>query len=265
MGSTTRQALAASRAALDAAAGSLGLAQADELLAAGRVMGESAQLRSVLSDASTDKETKVGAMRAVLGSSVSAAVLEILGTAVSHRWSNDDDLLAAIEELGIRAAAASAPDGSDIEGELFAFGRAVTSDAELELALSSKLGSAASKAQLVDRLLAGKVSEHALVILRHLVQQPRGRRINALIRQATSIVADESDHAIATVTTAKPIAAAQLERLRAALSANYGRQLKVNQVIDPELIGGVRVQVGNDIIDGSVATRLHELRLQLAG
>ncbi len=265
MGSTTRQALAASKAALDATRGTLGLAEADELLAAGRIVGESAQLRSILSDASTDSGTKAAAITAVFGSTVTAAVLNVLSTVVSHRWSSDDDLLAAIEELGLRAAAGSAPAEADIEGELFAFGKAVATNAELELAISSKLGSTESKAQLVDSLLAGKVSEPALVILRHLVRQPRGRRINALVRQAAAIVADQSGFAIATVSAAKPLAAAQLESLRTGLSADYGRELKVNQVIDPELIGGVRVQIGNDIIDGSVATRLHELRLQLAG
>lgn len=265
MGATTRQALEASKAALADASGAGELATAEQLLAAGRVIGGSAQLQSVLGDSSTDRATKVSALKAVFGTSLSGGVFDLLGTVVSHRWSNDDDLLAGIEELGLRAAADSAPTGTDIEGELFAFGKAVASNAELELAISSKLGDSESKIALIDRLLSGKVSAQSLAILRHLVSQPRGRRINALIRQAAAIVADQTEHAIATVTTAKPIAAAQLARLQSGLAANYGRNLKVNQVVDPELVGGVRVQIGDDVIDGSVASRLQELRLQLAG
>ena len=265
MGSTTREALAASRSALAALRGTIDLAAAEELLATGRIIGDSAQLCSVLSDSSTDSGTKSAALKAVFGSSISTPVITLLNTVVSNRWSSEDDMLAAIEELGLRAVADTAIDGTNVEAELFAFGKAVSGSAELELAISSKLGDSNSKAALVDRLLAGKVSAQALTILRHLVRQPRGRRINALIRQSAAIVADQAGFAIATITTASPLAADQLSRLQASLSESYGRRLKVNPVVDPELIGGVRVQVGDDIIDGSIASRLQELRLQLAG
>ena len=147
---------------------------------------------------------------------------------------------------------------------LFAFGNAVSSDAQLELAVGSKLGSDEAKAALVERLLGAKTTPQTLAIVSHLVQQPRGRRIAELLRNAMAIVADEAGLAVATVTTAAPITPEQLTRLSAALSASYGRGLRINHEIDPALVGGVRVQLGDEIIDGSVASRLNELRLQLA-
>jgi F-type H+-transporting ATPase subunit delta len=264
MGSTTRDAIAASRAALAAISGTVDLATAEQLLAAGRIIGESAQLQSILTDPATESARKADALKAVFGSTLSAPVFEILETVVGKRWSVEADLLAGIEELGLRAAADSAS-GADIEGELFAFGKTVAANPELELAIGSKLGDSSSKVTLIERLVSGKVSPQTLAILRHLVQQPRGRRINALVRDAAAIVADQTGYAIATVTTATPIAADQLARLQAGLSASYGRQLKINQVVDADLVGGVRVQIGDDVIDGSVASRLQELRLQLAG
>lgn len=265
MGSATRQALSSSRAELSALGRAVDLGTAEQLFAAARAIGSSLQLRALLADASTEPAEKKAAITAVFGGSLRPTALSLLASAASNRWSSDDDLLAGIEELGMRAAAESAPSGTSIEDELFAFGRAVSSDAELELAVGSKLGDTASKVALVDTLLEKKVSPQALAIVRHLVQQPRGRRIGALVRQAASIVADQSGLAVATVTSARPIAPKQLVRLQQGLSRSYGTELRINSVIDPSVIGGIRVQVGDDVIDGSVASRLTELRLQLAG
>ena len=261
MGSATRQALSASTAALSSL-GTADVATGEQLLAAGRVIGGSAQLLTALSDSSAETADKVSIVDAVF-SEQSAGTRGLLGTVVGNRWSNDQDLLSAIEELGFRVLARSAK-GSKIEDELFTFGAVVDTDPNLELAVSSKLGSAADKSVLVRRLLDGKASAQTVAIIDHLVQQPRGRRIAALLREAASIVADESGLAVATVTSASPIDDKQLGRIAAALSKANGRDLRINHVIDPSIVGGIRVQIGDDVIDGSVATKLNDLRLQLA-
>lgn len=265
MGSASRQALESSRAALAALGAKADLATAQQLFSAARSIGGSLQLRALLADASTDPQEKRAIISAVFGGSLGPVALDLLAAAASSRWSSDDDLLAGIEDLGIRAAAESAPSGVAIEEELFAFSRAISSNAELELAVGSKLGDTASKVALVTNLLEKKVSEQTLTIVLHLVQQPRGRRIGALLRYAASVVADHSSLAVATVTSARPIGAAQLIRLQRGLSTSYGKQLRINAVVDPSVIGGIRVQVGDDVLDGSVASRLNDLRLQLTG
>jgi len=262
MGSATREALASAKTALAALASKDALTAGTELFQAGRVIGSSAQLRTTLADPSADAADKAAVVNALF-SSLSAPTRALLSSITASRWSSQDDLLAGIEEVGIRAIAASAPGGS-IEAELFTFGKAVASDAGLELAVGSKLGSSESKSALVSALLGGKASAQTLAIVDHLVQQPRGRRINELIRHAASIVADEANLAVATITTAAPLSAAQLERLRVGLAKSHGRDLKLNLVIDPQVLGGIRVQIGDDVIDGSVSTRLTDLRLRLA-
>jgi len=263
MGSATREALSASRARLDAVA-KPSLALAEQLFSAGRIIGQSSQLRTILSETNGDPENKTNALTAVFGSSLDADALAVLTTAVQSRWSSGDDLLAGIEELGLRAAAASAPKSTSIGAELFSFGSAVSSDAQLELALGSKLGTDEAKSALVASLL-GNASPQTVAIVRQLVLQPRGRRIGELLRNAASIVADQAGESIATVTSATPIGAAQLKRLQKGLAASFGRDLAINLVVDPSIIGGLRVQVGDDVIDGTVARKLAELRLQLAG
>jgi F-type H+-transporting ATPase subunit delta len=264
MGSATREALASSVATLASVVGTNDLATGEQLLESGRIIGDSAQLRAALADHSSQEVNKRGIIAALFGSFTPGA-RDILGTVVEQRWSSENDLLAGIEELGIRAVAASAPAGLSIESELFSFERAVNSNSELELAVGSKLGSGASKVALVEALLGGgKASAQTVAIVRQLVQQPRDRRIGELLRFATTVVADQAGYSIATVTTATPLAPAQLERLIQGLTSQYGRSLRVNQVIDQSIIGGLRVQIGDDVIDGTVATKLNDLRLQLA-
>ena len=269
MGSATRQALAASRLALAALGGNVDLAKeglrvGEELFAAGLVIGDSKQLRQLLADPSTDVDEKKAVVASVFGSRLGAGVTGLLATVAANRWSRPDDLLSGIEELGLRAVAESAGAGADIESELFAFGAAVSSDAGLELAVGSRLGDPDAKVALVQELLAGKVSEQTVAIVRHLVRQPRGRRIRPLLAQVAAIIADQANMHVATITTAAPLASAQLDRLRARLSQSYGRELMVNEVVDAAVLGGVKVQVGDDIIDGSVLSRLQALKLQLA-
>ena len=264
MGSATREALASARDALTKVGSTDALAVGTELFEAARVIGTSAQLRSMLADpsvAAQDKTSVIGQVFSGIGAPARALLSEIVGS----RWSTQDELLAGIEEVGIRAVASSAPASVSVEGELFSFGTAVASDPELELAVGSKLGSPAAKSTLVTALLGSKASPQTLAIVDHLVQQPRGRRIGELIRVAAALVADQANLAVATVVTAAPLSAAQLDRLRAGLAKTYGRDLKLNLAIDPSILGGIRVQIGDDVIDGSVSTRINDLRLQLAG
>ncbi len=263
MGSATREAVAAAKAALAARPGSASLAVGEELLSAGRVIGDSSQLLGALTDPSRPAKAKAALIAAVFGS-LGAQCRELLTGLAQSRWSEPTDLLAGIEELGVRVLASSAAGDTDIPAELFAFGRLVASNAELELAVGSKLGDPSAKAALVSRLLDGRTSAQTVAIVGHLVQQPRGRRIGALLRHAAGIVSDQASLSIATVTVAAALTDAQLERLRAGLEKKYGA-LRVQQVVDPALLGGVRVAVGDDVIDDSVAARLKDLRLQLAG
>ncbi|MFF1634321.1 F0F1 ATP synthase subunit delta [Leifsonia sp. NPDC058248] len=264
MGSATREALARSVSALAAQGTKADLATAEDLFAAGRVVADSAQLRAALTDPSAVPAGKAALIERVFGSQVSPTALELLTVVAAQRWSKAVDLLAALEELGIRAIAQSAPADVDIATELFTFGGAVTSNAGLELALRSKLADPASKAALVDRLLAGKASKQTAAIVGQLVLQPRGRSIREALRDAARMVAAQSELTIATVYTATSLPAEQEKRLQAVLAKKYGK-LKINQIVDTALVGGLRVQIGDDVIDGSIASRIHELRLQLVG
>lgn len=263
MGSASREALAAAKRQL-AAAGGLSLATGEQLLAASRAIDSSAQLRSVLADPSVDAERKTGLLTSIFGS-LDAGARQVLSSAVASRWSNAHELVDGVEELGIRAIAIAVGPGAGIEDELFTFSRAVSSDHELELAVGSKLGDGEAKAALVDALLSGKAKPETVVIVRHLVQSPRGRRIGELLSSAAALLADAHGALVATVTSATRPSSSQLAALEKSLGARYGRALRINLNIDPTVVGGLRVQIGDDVIDGTVASRLADLRIRLAG
>lgn len=262
MGSSSRQALASTVGSL-AAGKKLDATSGEQLLAAARAIGGSSQLRGLLADSGLAVRDKESIVQSVFGA-YSVPARAVIVNAAKQRWSSDSQLVSGIEELGLRAIAGSAPKGTAVERELFAFGRAVSSNAELELAISSKLGDSTAKVALVDDLLK-RASEPTRVIVRHLVQFLSGRRFGQALRETAAVVADVSGFDVATVRSAVPLSAPQLARLEKALSARYGRALSINVIVDPALIGGLRIAIGDDVIDGSVATRLSDLRLQIAG
>ncbi|MCT9821598.1 F0F1 ATP synthase subunit delta [Microbacterium sp. W1N] len=263
MGSATTQALAATTTALDAATG-VDLDVARELFAAARVLGESSQLSGALSDAAASTEAREKVVTDVFGAAFRPASVAVLTAAARQRWSSSSDLVSGIEEVAIRATAIAAPQ-VDLDAELFGVARTVAANPELELALGRHLGDASAKGTLIERLLDGRASAATTLIVSSLVQQTRGRRVRALLTRAQRLVSDQRGRAVATVVSAAPLSDAQITRLQASLAQRYGTEVALNVVVDPQVVGGVRVEIGDDVIDATVSSRLNDLRQRLAG
>lgn len=258
MGSASREALAKAGQAL---VGGVSAETGGQLLAAAAQIGAAPALLSALGDASAAAEAKAGLVDRIFAAA-SADAKRVLGAAVSEGWSSASELLDGIEELGLRAEAGT---NGALADELLAVAGAIDSSNDLELALGSKLSTPESKAALVQRLFAGKISDSALGVVGYLAANPRGRRLGVALRGSARIAADQGGSELATVTVAAPLSDAQQGRLAELLQQSAGRPVRVTTVVDPSLIGGVRVQIGDSVIDGSVRSRLEDLRLQLAG
>lgn len=260
MGSASREALKVARQQLDGLASQALLGFGRELLQIAAQLGKSPQLLSGFADQAASADAKQQLIDRLFGST-QQPTRQILAAVVNERWSTPDELVAGIEELGIRAEAGTT---ADLAAELISIEQVIGENHELELTLGSKLGDADSKAVLARNLLKGKVSESALAITQHIVSNPRGRRVGRALRDAAKIIADQGGAELATVTTASTLEPAKLEELQKSLTASAGRPVMLSVVVDPALIGGVHVQIGDEVIDGSVRTRLDDLRLQLA-
>jgi F-type H+-transporting ATPase subunit delta len=263
MGSASRQALAAAVDQLIAAKG-VSIAIGDQLLTVARAVDESAQLRAILADPSVEPAEK-SRLLAQIFPGLSRTATSLVDTIVASRWSDGDELVDGLEQIGIRAIAQGDSHSSTIENELFEFSAVVSGDAPLELALGSKLADPAGKAAIVQQLIGTKAHAGTVAIVEHLVRSPRGRRIGEMLATAADTVASAGDRRIATVTSAAPLSAAQQKRLETALAKQYGSGIQLHLVTDPTVVGGARVQVGDDVIDGTIASRLADLKLQLAG
>ncbi|GAA2538414.1 F0F1 ATP synthase subunit delta [Microbacterium mitrae] len=262
MGSATTQALAAAAIALDAQ--TVDLETARELFTAAQVIGSSKQLCGALADPTASVASRSRVVATVFGAQFQPATIAALTAAVSLRWSNPADLVAGIEDLGVRAASRAA-EGVDLEGELFSVSRVIAENPALELALGSRLGQDEAKGALIEKLLAGKASEVTTLVVSSLVQDPRGRRVRSMLSHAMRLVAQQRGGVVATVTSASALSAEQQERLTVALSKNYGGRISLNVVIDPAVVGGLRVQIADDVIDGTISSRIEDLRQKLAG
>jgi F-type H+-transporting ATPase subunit delta len=273
LAAASREALVAARARLtDLAAGlpdAAGIGGvADGLFAVVRLLDTSGQLRRTLADPTTHARNKEDLLDSLLGSQLEPLPMQVLKEAVGQRWSGARDLVDGIEVLAVQARFLVAEaDGSldDVEDELFRFSRIVAHDPELRAVLTDRALDGDRKRELLEALLADKVRPATLSIVLQLVLSPRGRTLEDGLEEYAGLAADIRSRSVATVTSAIALDDATQERLSSALTRTLGRPVQVQVEVDPKVVGGLLVRVGDEIIDGSTLHRLREARRALAG
>lgn len=267
MSSSTRQAVSAAKEILSPLLADAELRFAEEIFAIGSAVASSKQLRSILSDPSAEIAGKKAAINAVFGASVSERSVDFIAKLVGLRWSNGQDLVRALEELAVHAVAAIAARANSLEkleSELFEFRKVVDSSQDLQIALSGRQASYEQKLALVEKLTEGKFGSEAMLLIRFALAGSTKRRLSEVIEQFGRLLANFAGRLVATVTVATPLTSEQQSSLEKVLSRDYGHALRLNVEVDPEILGGIKVQVAGEIIDGSVANRLKQARMMLA-
>ncbi|MBS42219.1 MAG: F0F1 ATP synthase subunit delta [Nocardioides sp.] len=237
---------------------------ADLFSIAAALRGEGA-LRRFLTDGSVPTQARQGLAGEVLGSKVSEAASAVLTSAVARRWTLTRDLADALEHLGVVAAVRSAGnDSGRLEDELFGVGQVVKNNPSLRDALSDPVRSVDDKAALVDDLLAGKALPATVALVKQALAGSY-RTVSAALQAYERAAAEVHGQGVATVRVARELTPAETERLSRALSAQYGRPVHLNLLVDPAVLGGIRVEIGDDVIDGTVSSRLDDARRKLVG
>jgi F-type H+-transporting ATPase subunit delta len=222
-------------------------------------------LRRFATDASLPAEAKQGLAKQVFEGKVDDVTLALVTSATARRWTTTRDLPDAIERLSELTWVTSVGGDADrLADELFSLGQTVTANPELRDALAHPVRSQADKAGLLDSLLSGKALDATVA----LAKQALGgtyRTITAALAAYREVAAQASGQAVATVRTVTPLGDAERGRLAEALSKQYGKKVHLNEVVDPGVLGGLRVEIGDDVIDGTVSSRLDDARRKLVG
>jgi len=240
----------------------------DELFAVVGLLDTEHGLRRALSDPAKPAAEKAEVTSALLRGKVTRRAEDLVVAAAESRWATPGDMVDAIERLAVEAMVLAADaDGSldDLEDGLFRFGRVVASQPDLRAALASTWLPAERKQGMLRALLEGKVTAVTLRLISEMVAHPRGRSLHAALDLCADLAARRREQLIAVVRTAAELSAPQRRRLAGALAASYGHPVHLNVVIDPSVVGGISVQIGDELIDGTAATRLAAVRRKLAG
>lgn len=244
------------------------LSLADELFAVSRLLEAQPSLRRALSDPAGKPEERAGLAQRLFASRLSPVALDLLEASVRQRWSRPFDLVEAATILATDAALDAAEVRGELDGvedDLFRFGRIVAGDRQLSRILSDRSGSAQGKAEMLDRLISGRVSPVTERLLRNALTSSHVGTAGVAIERLSEAASRRRGQSVARVTTAVPLTPAQERRLADVLGRLYGRTIGLQVVVDPTVLGGLLVQVGDEVIDGSIAHRLEAARRQLAG
>jgi F-type H+-transporting ATPase subunit delta len=272
MDASSRAALTEARERLDqlarGAAGPALLSLADELFAVARLLDGQLTLRRALSDPAGKPDDRAALARRLFGSRLSETAVDLMETVARQRWSRPLDLVDAVTTLATEASLDAAEvrgELESVEDELFRFGRIVGGDRELGRILSDRRAPAEGKTALLDRLLSGRVSPVTEQLLRNVLTGPYAGHAENAIEHLSEAASRRRGQSVARVTTAVALTPAQEQRLTDVLGRLYGRPIGLQVIVDPSVLGGLVVQVGDEVIDGSIAHRLEAAQRRLAG
>lgn len=223
-------------------------------------------LRRVLTEPSVAVRARSGMVSTLLDGKVSDSAVQVVLAAVSQRWSRSRDLVDALERCAVVAEATKAERSGNLdalEDDLFRFGRILEANPELRDVLSNRAAPLAARRRVLDSLLEGKVSPATSDLLGQLLVG-RHHSLAAGLAYYQEVAASRRSRLVATVWVAAPLSGSQRERLASSLAKQYAHDVHLNVVVDPGVMGGVRVAIGDDVIDSTISNRVAQAHRRVA-
>lgn len=235
----------------------------NELFTITKVLDDSIQLERALTDPSRPVADKVAVLKELLGDNAHPMTMEIMTDLVSRRWSRARDIANAVEDFGVDAMMyyADATDATlQVSIELSELHSALLNLPVVRAKLYDYQVTSEARVKLFREVFSGKtLNKVTMRLAEHATCNLRRRRYLETIQWLINKFSRHMGESMVTVTTATPLKKEQIKRLVEVYSAKVGRQVHINSVVDPTVLGGMRIQVGDEVTDNTVVAQLQNL------
>ena len=235
----------------------------NELFTITKVLDDSIRLERALTDPSRPVADKVAVLKELLGDNAHPMTMEIMTDLVSRRWSRARDIANAVEDFGVDAMMyyADATDATlQVSIELSELHSALLNLPVVRAKLYDYQATSEARVKLFREVFSGKtLNKVTMRLAEHATCNLRRRRYLETIQWLINKFSRHMGESMVTVTTATPLKKEQIKRLVEVYSAKVGRQVHINSVVDPTVLGGMRIQVGDEVTDNTVVAQLQNL------
>ena len=235
----------------------------NELFTITKVLDDSIQLERALTDPSRPVADKVAVLKELLGDNAHPMTMEIMTDWVARRWSRARDIANAVEDFGVDAMMyyADATDATlQVSIELSELHSALLNLPVVRAKLYDYQATSEARVKLFREVFSGKtLNKVTMRLAEHATCNLRRRRYLETIQWLINKFSRHMGESMVTVTTATPLKKEQIKRLVEVYSAKVGRQVHINSVVDPTVLGGMRIQVGDEVTDNTVVAQLQNL------
>ena len=235
----------------------------NELFTITKVLDDSIQLERALTDPSRPVADKVAVLKELLGDNAHPMTMEIMTDLVSRRWSRARDIANAVEDFGVDAMMyyADATDATlQVSIELSELHSALLNLPVVRAKLYDYQATSEARVKLFREVFSGKtLNKVTMRLAEHATCNLRRSRYLETIQWLINKFSRHMGESMVTVTTATPLKKEQIKRLVEVYSAKVGRQVHINSVVDPTVLGGMRIQVGDEVTDNTVVAQLQNL------
>ena len=236
----------------------------NELFSVTNVLDRNIRLERALTDPSRPVEDKVALLNKLVGGQAHEMTMEILTDLVGRRWSRVSDIANAVEDFGVDGMMyyADATDATlQVSIELAELHSALLNLPVVRSGLSSDRAPAEARIKLLYALVGNKdLNKVTMRLAEHAACNPRNRRYLSTIHWLINKFSRHMGESMVTVTTAAPLNPEQIDKLIAVYSKKLGRPVHINSNVDPTVIGGMRIEIGDEVTDNTVVAQLQQLQ-----